>query len=275
MIRRIKGQARRLVNRLGYEITRLEPRHLHVDAFSDQNLLFRTLERPVVFDVGANIGQTAARYRKSLGKAVLYSFEPGEAAFHQLRGALKSDPQAKVFRVAISDRCGTAQLYLNAATFTNSLLPVAAEAGLHVDPRLIRPVGVADVECTTLDHFCEIHAIPRIHILKLDVQGGELLALRGARRLLAGEAIDLVYCEVSFAALYEGQAHFCDIANLMASHGFQLFGLYDLKHGYAGTLSWGDAIFVGPALQRCIRDAPEKYGLQPPPPGEVDGSCGN
>ena len=33
--------------------------------------------------------------------------------------------------------------------------------------------------------------------------------------------------------------------------GYTLFGLYDLHHGRNGQLTWGDALFVAPALYRA------------------------
>jgi len=76
----------------------------------------------------------------------------------------------------------------------------------------------------------------------MDIQGGEVIALNGAARLLARQAIRLIYLEVQFAPLYQGQAYFCDVTTVLNGHGYQIFGLYDLMHGHRG-LGWGDAIF--------------------------------
>ena len=76
----------------------------------------------------------------------------------------------------------------------------------------------------------------------MDIQGGEAMALRGAGRLLAQQAVWLIYVEVLFAPLYEGQAYFCDVSAILANHGYQLFGLYNLVQSDRG-LGWGDAIF--------------------------------
>ena len=78
----------------------------------------------------------------------------------------------------------------------------------------------------------------------MDIQGGELLALKGAERLLSSSSVDLIYTEVEFVQLYEGQPEIYDLTKYLANFGFVLYGLYDLHAGKNGRLSWGDAIFL-------------------------------
>ena len=53
------------------------------------------------------------------------------------------------------------------------------------------------VPATTLDEFCSAHQISKIDYLKLDVEGAEILALQGARELLARKAIRYLQFEIS------------------------------------------------------------------------------
>ncbi len=61
----------------------------------------------------------------------------------------------------------------------------------------------------------------------MDIQGAELLALRGAGKLLARHAIRLIALEVLFQPLYRNQPTFWDIADHLRSLGYALQGLYD------------------------------------------------
>jgi hypothetical protein len=60
-------------------------------------------------------------------------------------------------------------------------------------------------------------------IIKLDIQGFELEALKGVGDWLS--AVKYIICEVSFKEYYHGQAQFLDIANYLAGFKFQLFAL--------------------------------------------------
>lgn len=82
-----------------------------------------------------------------------------------------------------------------------------------------------------------------IHILKLDIQGSELNALKGAEKLLIEKKIDLVYTEAYFVQQYVDQPLFPEIAMYLLNRGYQLQDIYNPIYG-KGKLAWCDAVFV-------------------------------
>jgi hypothetical protein len=108
--------------------------------------------------------------------------------------------------------------------------------------------SVISVETTTLDTFCAQQHLNRIQVLKMDIQGAELKALRGAAGLLDRQAIDLVYTEMNFGHLYEGQGTFHDVSQLLSTYRYSLYGLYNIAYAASGPIGWADAIFISPAL---------------------------
>jgi len=81
-----------------------------------------------------------------------------------------------------------------------------------------------------------------IDIFKLDIQGYELEALRGANHLL--KEIPLVFTEVEFIPLYQNQPLFSDLEQFLRSCGFRLYNLYELWTHPDGQLTAGDALFI-------------------------------
>jgi FkbM family methyltransferase len=81
-----------------------------------------------------------------------------------------------------------------------------------------------------------------IDILKLDLQGYELEALRGCGDLLT--QIKTITTEVEFISLYEGQPLFADIDSFLRENGFRLYNLYDLWTQDDGQLTAGDAVYL-------------------------------
>ena len=100
------------------------------------------------------------------------------------------------------------------------------------------------VQTDTIDHFCERMSIESIDILKLDVQGAELLVLEGARRMLENKKINLIFTEVEFIEIYKGQPLFHEITAFLSAYNYQLFGLHTAHKFDNGQLAWGDAIYL-------------------------------
>lgn len=242
MHRWLKAGARAIVERLGYDVRHSDADRWGVDAFRDQARLLAGGDVRVIIDGGANIGDSVALYRARFPAATIYAFEPFPAAHARLVRRYAGVPAIRPVAKALSDETGTRAFYANDIDVTNSLLPLHAGAAARAAAGDPAKTARLDVPTIALDRFCADEGLERIDVLKLDVQGGEGLALRGAAGLLARRAVRVIYTEVLFARLYDGQASFGDLAALLDAHGYQLFGLYNLDHG-AGGLGWGDAIF--------------------------------
>src|SRR5215813_3127897 len=76
---------------------------------------------PVIFDVGAHVGETAAHYRSLFPGALIHSFEPFPGSFAKLSAAFGADPRVVPHNAAVSDKTGTATFRVNRASVTNSL----------------------------------------------------------------------------------------------------------------------------------------------------------
>jgi len=98
------------------------------------------------------------------------------------------------------------------------------------------------VEVITIDEYCRMNSIERVDVIKLDLQGYDYLALKGAAATLDKARVVLV--EVLFEEIYKGCHCFPDILNLMSPQGFKLHTLCGLHYGEADELLWADAIFV-------------------------------
>jgi len=215
------------------------------DAFLVKKELLKNCVQPLtIFDIGANEGQTTERYSKMFPTATIYSFEPMPEVFTLLERKFHENPQIIVNQLAVSDAVGTADFYLHAYTSNvwNSLLPKAPDSNIVPED-----VSAIKVPTITIDVFCDRHNINTIDLLKLDIQGGELLALKGALNMLQKGGIKLIYSEVNFSDLYEGQAMFQDIAAYLHDFGYRTYGLYNFYNPNDGPLGWGDAIFFRPS----------------------------
>ncbi|MBN2466715.1 MAG: FkbM family methyltransferase [Deltaproteobacteria bacterium] len=216
------------------------------DPFEIQRLLFQDRDQPIIFDVGAYIGEITRTYRSVLPRAIIYSFEPSPDSFNQLR-RLSHEPGIKTYQLAVSDEVGKTTFHVNADPSCNSFFP-RPKNGRYYAPQA-QMVDSLAVETTSIDHFCSTEGIRRIEILKLDVEGAELNVLRGADHTLSQEAIDLIYTEALFVSLYDGGCLFYELSGLLGGYGYTLLNLYNLKSAKNGQLRWGNAIFLSPRMR--------------------------
>jgi FkbM family methyltransferase len=239
-----------VVHRMGFEIR--ARRYYFVDPFEDQARLLASCPRPlVVLDVGANEGQSIEAYRGSLGAdTTIHAFEPTPELFGRLQGRYGGDRRLELHRLAVSDRDGTATFHVMGLSVLNSLLEMAPD---HETYRTgVKVEANVEVNTATLDGFCEKAALEHVNVLKLDIQGAEIKALAGAERLLRERRVDLLFIDVCFSKIYEGQAYFPEIMELLSRYGYRLYGLYDMAREINGTLGWCNALFVSQELYQRL-----------------------
>ena len=226
----------------------LSPGGVELRGFSGKSILAdqRNLvgEARVVIDVGAYDGAITAEYLEVFPKALCHALEPHPATFGELAGRFRGNPRARVHRLALSDTVGKGVLHAFPTPATNSLLAPVANVADVVGRGHMDSVLYEDVEVTTLDVFAAGVGLSHIDVLKLDVQGAEVLVLRGAHELLRRQAIGLVVTEVNFVPVYQLQAFYYDVAVVLAEYGYRLYDYYNFHYGPGGQLHWGDAIFV-------------------------------
>lgn len=193
-------------------------------------------ERPVIFDVGANVGDTASEFAKSHSAALIHAFEPVEETFVLLSANTRPFAQIMTHQLAVGATSGTADIWLYEGTGNNSLKS-------HLDS-VHR--GTQQVTVVSLDDFCRQQGIDRIDFLKIDTEGFDLEVIRGADVLFQQNRIGAVVTEVGFSRNNSKHVPFCYILQEMQDRGMELFGIYDQRREFSGIqeLRRADCMFV-------------------------------
>src|SRR6185295_5604450 len=157
------------------------------DPFFVTQQLIRTAE-PTIFDVGAHVGETAARYRALFPGALIHSFEPFPTSYERLVAAFRTDGRVVPHNVAVAATNGSARFRVNRASVTNSLLESDLRGSDYWGSNLLDTEHEIEVETLTLDDFCRDQRIEHVDVLKIDVQGAEYAVLEGAHGLLERHA---------------------------------------------------------------------------------------
>ncbi len=202
----------------------------------------------LVLDGGANEGQYARTIRATGFHGRIVSFEPLPSAYARLAGRSASDPAWDCLPLALGDVDGAAEIYVAQNSVSSSLrAPAAVQLAAAAESRSVR---TERVRVTRLDSLIpELIEAGTVSYLKLDLQGFELEALRGAQAML--EHAVAVECELSLAPLYEGQALFSEVVAWLDVSGFALVSLERaFSDPRSGKLLQLDGLFVGQDRER-------------------------
>lgn len=248
---RARRTVRQALARFGLTVTRTP------DPFAAQARALQATEIETVLDVGANVGNTVAAYRRHFPHARVFAFEPFPDCVQRLSERFAEDAQVDVIPCAVADEMGSTQLHVSGGASTHSLLD-RSETGARYFQAHAAPRGRIEVDVTTLDAFCAERGIGRGVLLKIDVEGAERRVLAGAGGLLESGGIPLVYLEVMFTEHYAGQALYHELAQMLADYGYALYDLIDLRRDPETLqLRYGNALFLAPG---SARTAPARAG---------------
>lgn len=241
-----KNSINKYLRKLGFEvhgvgyIQKMQKSSFKEDAFIKQKEITGT-KVSCIFDIGANRGDTVMQYHNLFQSATIYAFEPFPDSYRIMAQKVKGLQNIVLVQKAIADKTGKSVLFVNNSVDTNSLLP-SKTTGISSD-KMVANKGQIEVDVYTIDQFCTDNSIDHIDILKLDIQGGELAALKGCTKMLAGKKIDLIYTETYFIQQYVGHPLFHEISGYLNQHDYHIQDLYDPYYG-KGAIAWCDAIFL-------------------------------
>jgi FkbM family methyltransferase len=198
-------------------------RSIFVTGRYEQNefcLLARILKPGMTFiDIGANMGLYtlfAARRVGESGCAV--AIEPSVREMEILRNNVEQNTlgNVRLHHVALSDRASEVELLV--AGLQNSGHNTLGAFGYNtiLDHR-------EKVRAMRLDDLVESEKLGRVDVIKMDIEGAELVALRGASETIQ-RFHPVMHLELSDRALQHQHSSSGDVLDLLAQHGYRFFG---------------------------------------------------
>ncbi len=167
-------------------------------------------ENEVLWDIGAHMGSFGMKFVKDARVSSVHFFEPTQHLFQQLQATLKRNRiEANGHRVALGEKCGEIDLYLGRS----------ANRGLN--SRYFKE-GLSEKEACpmkTIDQLIQ-EGLPAPSFLKIDVEGGELPILQGAKEALNSKRLKGILFETAIGE--QGEIGDFELKKLLIQHHFTL-----------------------------------------------------
>lgn len=185
-----------------------------------------------IMHVGANVGEESEAYQKAGIKRVVW-IEANPYIFAILKNNLKDLPENEAFNICAGDENKDVVLHeANNAGQSSSILNLGTHRRNHPNVKFVRDIPV---KMFRLEDFLRDIDMSGINYLSMDIQGAELLALKGMGKLL--EQFNWVYLEVNKEYVYEGNGLVGEIDQYLKGFGFK-----PLEEKWTKA-NWGDKFY--------------------------------
>ena len=169
---------------------------------------------PVVFDIGANVGTWTQGLLAAIPSAKVFMFEPSSQCWPEIEK--RGFATAELIRSAVGEQAGKAKLHVS-SDFDHSA-SLHSRADSYCRDNDYRGV---EIDVTTIDDFMAARGIDWVDYVKMDIEGHELFALRGARRALEGHKIGAFAFEFGTANV-NSHTFFRDFWQFLTEAGFRV-----------------------------------------------------
>lgn len=180
----------------------------------------------MIFDIGANIGQSATYYSNKFPKAKIYSMEPVSETYNQLKINTKN-LDVNCYNLALGSKKGVVKMAIsNISEHSVSNKIVINNEENYLNCRY------EEVNLTTIDKFLIRHDINHINYMKVDTEGHDLEAMKGAENALKNKSIDFIETELSMNPTNKFHVDYFSMVEYMLKYNYLVFGIYEQIHDF-------------------------------------------
>tara|TARA_A100001015_G_scaffold246870_1_gene283467 strand:+ start:80 stop:868 length:789 start_codon:yes stop_codon:yes gene_type:complete len=226
----MKKIIKKILRSLGYNLSKIDS----IDS-PDLDEVTKSLikkKNPIIFDVGANKGQSIKRYKKIFKSPTIHSFEPDTNEVNILKEKYHNDKNLILNNFGVGEKEDTLEFNVNIDSSHSSfreLIPKTTwlkerskQADIISENYTSKKVNTKII---TLDDYVKKNNIESIDILKIDTQGFEDKVLIGAQNLIKDNRIKLIQLELIFSEIYQSPLQIYDVEKTLIPKNYKLFSI--------------------------------------------------
>lgn len=229
----VAGKIKRALKRLGLVVYKGK----HQRFTYDRENFPKARVNGVVFDVGANIGQSAIWFSETLDSPQIHAFEPLGSVYETLRRNTRGYGNIQTIHRALGEAKGVVEIPKICSNDTQVI------AVLGSFEQVNDSIDKESIVVTTVDNYAEELNISHIDILKTDTEGYDLNVAKGAERMLSEGSISYFVSEVTIMRGDTGHTQFDDLRDYMKRFGYEVTSFLDLEYSPEGQLHYFNALF--------------------------------
>ncbi|VVB53202.1 Hexuronic acid methyltransferase AglP [uncultured archaeon] len=176
-------------------ILKYEDEFISGEHFVINNILNNYIKNksPILFDVGANIGNYSKQLKVKFSTARIYAFEPNKNTFELLYKNL-SHLDIHCVNSGLGSKIKKEKIY----TYSDDKSSEHATIYKDVFHDLHKAADrIVEIECevTTIDWYCDTNNIDYVDFLKIDTEGNEFEVLMGGTNMISKNKIGIIQFE--------------------------------------------------------------------------------
>jgi FkbM family methyltransferase len=191
------------------------------------NYITNKTDEYVIFDVGSRDCLQSIEFYKNFPNSKIYAFECNPNTLDICKKNIKLyEDRIKLIEGAVCDYDGEIKFFpINQEKTITSwkdgnpgASSIFKSNGTYTIEKYVQDEIITN--CHRLDTVMEKYAIPKVDIIWMDLQGAELLALKGLGKYI--QTVKYIHTEVSHKEMYTGQVMFKELNEFIISNDFSV-----------------------------------------------------
>lgn len=177
----------------------------------------KKFDKPVFFDIGANIGLISIYLLNKISEVKVYAFEPGSRQA-KLLGITIFANQLEQRMSLCTDAVGSEN---GVKTFFEHTGDSESSGDGFLDTKRGGETREVNKNVVTLDGWWAKNGFPLVNVIKIDIEGAELEALKGAKEIIS-KCSPVIYLEISELNLKVYPYTYQDVYKFFQANNYEL-----------------------------------------------------